>query len=72
MHIAICSIDEKGVAMPIQNSDTGTRRLIRYETGTRTQNALTMPWAMTKRVRPRPLKKPMAQKNIGVSRQSMP
>ena len=44
---------------------------MKKDTGTRTQKALMIPWAMTKRVMPMPLKKPMKQKKIGVSIQSM-
>ena len=52
--------------------ETGILLLISQETGTLTQNALIIPCAMTKRVFPRPLKNPMAQKKMGVSRQSIP
>ena len=67
----ICSVEEKGVASPILKRETGTCLLMKKDTGTRTQKALIMPWAITNRVMPMPLKNPIKQKKIGVSIQSM-
>ena len=66
----ICTTVEDGVASPIRNRETGTRPAMRKETGTRTQNAPTIPCVITKRVMPRPLKNPMKQKRKQVKRQS--
>ena len=62
---------EQGVARPMRNRLTGWIWLIRKDTGTRTQNAPTMPCTMTKRVYSMPLKKPMKQNRKQVSKQSM-
>ena len=48
--------DEQGVASPTRNSDTGSTRLIRKETGRRTRKAPMIPCTMTKVVLPQPLK----------------
>ena len=63
----ICIRDETGVARPIWNKVTPARRLVRNATGILT----TIPWVMTKSVRPLPLKKPTKQKRNDVRMQSM-
>ena len=57
----ICIRDETGVARPIWNKVTPARRLVRNATGILTPKAPTIPWVMTKSVRPLPLKKPTKQ-----------
>ena len=54
-HRISCNAEDSGVASPIWNSDGSGRRLIKYDTGTLTQNAPRIPWIMTKRVLPIPL-----------------
>ena len=66
----VCTREEAGVASPMWNRETGFWRLMIQETGTRTQKAPRIPWTMTNRVRPMPLKKPTQQKKIAVSMQS--
>ena len=41
--IMICRLEENGVASPISKRETGTRLLMKKDTGTRTQKALIMP-----------------------------